>query len=297
MRNWYNFKFCEMKKITGWLLIASLLVSGCFVLKNEKSGIELPERGLCAHRGAMKTHPENTIPAFRAAVEAGAHMIEFDVWLTKDHRMVVIHDSGVDRTTNGTGKVSDLTFSEIRALDAGSWKDPGFAGLQIPTPEEVLKEIPYNVWINIHIKGAGELPAMIARLVEAEGRLHQAFLACGTEAARVAKEAVPGITICNMDRQESAEKYVASTISARTGFIQLLRKSEYKDFAGSVKLLKENGIKVNYFGTDSPEELKMLFDAEVDFPLVNDIVHTMQVARSLGIEPAQPVFKLKKSIK
>lgn len=284
-------------KISFTLIVVFIIFSGCHTTQKAEPVFKLPERGLCAHRGAMETHPENTIPAFRAAVEAGAHMIEFDVWLTKDHRMVVIHDSSVDRTTNGTGKVPDLTFSEIRALDAGSWKDPGFAGLQIPTPEEVLKEIPYNVWINIHIKGAGELPAMIARLVEAEGRLHQAFLACGTEAARVAKEAVPGITICNMDRQESAEEYVASTISARTGFIQLLRKSEYKDFAGSVKLLKENGIKVNYYGTDSPEELKMLFDAGVDFPLVNDIVHTMQVARGLGIESAQPVFKLKKSIK
>lgn len=284
-------------KISFTLIVVFIIFSGCHTTQKAEPVFKLPERGLCAHRGAMETHPENTIPAFRAAVEAGAHMIEFDVWLTKDHRMVVIHDSSVDRTTNGTGKVPDLTFSEIRALDAGSWKDPGFAGVQIPTPEEVLKEIPYNVWINIHIKGAGELPAMIARLVEAEGRLHQAFLACGTEAARVAKEAVPGITICNMDRQESAEEYVASTISARTGFIQLLRKSEYKDFAGSVKLLKENGIKVNYYGTDSPEELKMLFDAGVDFPLVNDIVHTMQVARGLGIESAQPVFKLKKSIK
>ncbi len=279
-----------MKRIARWLLIASLWVSGCCVQKNEKSGIVLPERGLCAHRGAMETHPENTIPAFRAAVEAGAHMIEFDVWLTKDRRMVVIHDSSVDRTTNGTGKVSELTFDEIRALDAGSRKAFEFAGIQIPTPEEVLNVLPHNVWINIHIKGAGELPAMIARLVEAEGRLHQAFLACGSEAARVAKEAVPGIIICNMERQETAEEYVDSTISAHAGFIQLLGKADYKDFAGSVSLLKENGIKVNYFGTDSPEELKMLFDAGVDFPLVNDIVHTMQAVRSLGIEPAQPVF-------
>jgi len=255
--------------------------------------LKLPERGLCAHRGAMGTHPENTIPAFRAAVEAGAHMIEFDVWLTADNRMVVIHDSSVDRTTNGKGKVSEMTFHEIRDLDAGSWKAPEFAGVQIPTPEEVLNVIPLNVWINIHIKGEGELPVRIARLVKAQGRLHQAFLACSAEAARTAKEAVPGIKICNMDRQESAEKYVAATISARTDFIQLLKKSDYTDFAGSVKKLKENGIMVNYFGTDSPEELKMLFDAGVDFPLVNDIVHTMPVTRDFGIEPVQPFFNLK----
>jgi glycerophosphoryl diester phosphodiesterase len=282
-----------MQTKTLLMILVSFLIFGSSQGK-KKISYKLPERGLCAHRGAMETHPENTIPAFRAAVEAGAHMIEFDVWLTKDNQMVVLHDSKVDRTTNGVGKVSELTFEEIRKLDAGSWKDPEFAGIKIPTPEEVLKEIPYNVWINIHIKGEGELPVMIARLIEKKGRLHQAFLACGFEAARMAKNAVPGIKICNMDRQESAEEYVATTISARTEFIQLLKKSDYIDFAASVSQLKESGIKVNYFGTDSPEELKMLFGAGVDFPLVNNIVQTMQVARELGFEPVKPVFNSKK---
>ena len=255
--------------------------------------MDLPERGLCAHRGAMGTHPENTIPAFRAAVEAGAHMVEFDAWLTKDNQMVVIHDSNVDRTTNGEGKVSELTFDEIRKLDAGSWKAPEFTGLQVPTPEEVLNEMPHNVWINIHIKGEGELPVMLARLVEKQGRLHQAFLACGSVAARLAKEAVPGIKICNMERSGSAEEYVAATINARADFIQLLKKSDYTDFAGSVKQLKENRVRINYFGTDSPEELKMLFETGVDFPLVNNIVHTIEVAKNLGIEPLKPIFQTK----
>lgn len=255
--------------------------------------IELPERGLCAHRGAMETHPENTIPAFRAAVEAGAHMIEFDVWLTADNQMVVIHDPTVDRTTNGKGKVSDLTFSEIRKLDAGSRKSAEFAGVQIPTPEEVMNEMPHNMWINIHIKGEGELPVMLARLVEAQGRLHQVFLACSAEAARLAKEAVPGIKICNMERRGSVQEYVDETIRLKADFIQLLKNSDYTDFAGSVKQLKENGVRVNYFGTDSPEELKMLFETGVNFPLVNNIIHTIDVAKNLGIEPLKPVYRTK----
>lgn len=283
----------QMKTITVWLLIAGFLSTGCCSRTNEKSGIKLPERGLCAHRGAMETHPENTIPAFRAAVAAGAHMIEFDAWLTKDNQMVVIHDSKVDRTTNGEGKVSELTFDEIRKLDAGSRKSAEFTGVQIPTPEEVLNEMPHNVWINIHIKGEGELPVMLARLVEAQGRLHQVFLACSAEAARQAKEAVPGIKICNMERRGSVQEYVDETIRLKADFIQLLKKSDYTDFAGSVKQLKENGVRVNYFGTDSPEELKMLFEKGVDFPLVNNIVHTIDVAKNLGIEPMKPVYRTK----
>jgi glycerophosphoryl diester phosphodiesterase len=270
-------------------LIILFIFGGCrTTLKAEP--VELPERGLCAHRGAMGSHPENTIPAFRATVEAGAHMIEFDVHLTKDKQMVVIHDPTVDRTTNGKGKVSELTFDEIRKLDAGSRKALEFKGVQIPTPEEVLNELPYNVWINIHIKGEGELPAMLARLVKTRGRLHQAFLACSAEAARLAKEAVPGIKICNMERSGSVQEYVDETIRLKADFIQLLKKSDYADFAGSVKQLKENGVRVNYFGTDSPEEIKMLFDKGVDFPLVNNIVQTIDVARELGIEPLKPVF-------
>lgn len=115
--------------------------------------IELPGKGLCAHRGAMGTHPENTLVAFREAIKAGAHMIEFDVQLTKDNKLVVIHDGTVDRTTNGTGQVSELPFDEIRNLDAGSWKSPEFAGEKIPTLDETLSVMPYNIWLNVHIKG------------------------------------------------------------------------------------------------------------------------------------------------
>ena len=101
--------------------------------------------------------------------------------------MVVLHDSKVDRTTNGKGKVSDLTLAEIKKLDAGSWKAAAFAGVQIPTFQEVLDVMPYNIWLNVHIKGEGELPAMVAQLIAKQGRLHQAFMACGAVAARSGK--------------------------------------------------------------------------------------------------------------
>ena len=70
----------------------------------------LPSMGICAHRGAMETHPENTIAAFEEAIRLGAQMIEFDVRLTKDNIPVVIHDDTVDRTTDGSGPVKQLTL-------------------------------------------------------------------------------------------------------------------------------------------------------------------------------------------
>lgn len=95
---------------------------------------------LIGHRGASAQAPENTLAAFNRA-KTVADFVEFDVWPTRDGQLVVIHDSSVDRTTNGKGDVSGLTFAEIRALDAGSWFGPAFAGEKIPTAEETVRAI------------------------------------------------------------------------------------------------------------------------------------------------------------
>lgn len=88
---------------------------------------------VAAHRGWSERYPENTMLAFRKAVEIGVDQLELDVRLTKDGELVVIHDATVDRTTDGTGCVCDFTLSQIKALDAGVRKDPSFAGERIPT--------------------------------------------------------------------------------------------------------------------------------------------------------------------
>ena len=270
------------------LLVMSFIVGTCKAVPD--AAIKLPERGLCAHRGAMDTHPENTLPAFREAIKCGAHMIEFDVYLTKDKRLVVIHDSTVDRTTDGKGKVAELTFDEIRALDAGSWKSPEFKGEKIPTLKETLAVMPKNIWLNVHLKGGEELGRKTAEVIAGQNRLHQAFLACGASAAKGGRAAVPDILICNMDRQSSSLDYVNGTLRMKSDFIQLLGKvtPEYRDFT---KTLRENGVRINYFGTDSPEKIRNLFSLGVEFPLVNKIADSMKVATELGIEPLEPVFE------
>jgi glycerophosphoryl diester phosphodiesterase len=91
-----------------------------------------------AHRGYCAVAPENTMPALTAAVLGGATYLEFDVRTTADGVPVVIHDRTVDRTTDGSGHVWDLTVDEIRALDAGSWFAPAYAGARVPLLAEVL---------------------------------------------------------------------------------------------------------------------------------------------------------------
>ena len=81
---------------------------------------------VAAHRGWCAKYPENTMEAFRAAVELGVDQIELDVRVTRDGELVIIHDATVDRTTNGTGKVCDKLLAELQALDAGSYMGEAF---------------------------------------------------------------------------------------------------------------------------------------------------------------------------
>jgi glycerophosphoryl diester phosphodiesterase len=92
-----------------------------------------------AHRGASGYAPENTFAAFRRAIALGAGFIETDLQLSRDARLVAIHDATVNRTTNGQGAVHDMTLAELRRLDAGSWFGSEFAGERIPTIEETLE--------------------------------------------------------------------------------------------------------------------------------------------------------------
>ena len=93
---------------------------------------------MIAHRGASGHAPENTMAAFRRAVELGATFIETDLRLSRDARFVAIHDATLDRTTNGRGLVRDFTLEQLRELDAGSWFGEKSAGERIPTIEEIF---------------------------------------------------------------------------------------------------------------------------------------------------------------
>ena len=106
-----------------------------------------------AHRGCSGTYPENTLAAFKAAVELPITGVEIDVHLTKDREIVVIHDEKVNRTTDGKGYIKDMTLSEVRKLDAGSWFSEEFAGEKIPTLDEVFDVFEKtNHRLNIELK-------------------------------------------------------------------------------------------------------------------------------------------------
>lgn len=94
---------------------------------------------VAAHRGWSAKYPENTMESFRAALTLDIDQIEFDVHMTKDGQLVIIHDHTVDRTTDGTGLVREMTLEQVRMLDAGSKKDARFAGPKVPTMTELME--------------------------------------------------------------------------------------------------------------------------------------------------------------
>lgn len=119
-----------------------------------------------AHRGASGYAPENTMASFVKAFDMGADMLELDVQLSKDGQVVVIHDSTVERTTNGQGEVGDLTFHELRMLDAGSWYDTAFKGEVIPVLAEVLEHFAGRIGLLIELKSPSRYPGIEQKVAD-----------------------------------------------------------------------------------------------------------------------------------
>ena len=113
---------------------------------------ELPSPFILCHRGAKNYAPENTLSAFKIALELGADGFELDTQLTSDGHVVVYHDRTVDRTSNGHGKLSKLSLAELRELDIGSSFSEKFHGEKIPTLDEVFETISKPAIINVELK-------------------------------------------------------------------------------------------------------------------------------------------------
>ena len=132
-----------------------------------------------AHRGEHLHHPENTIPAFKEAIRLGADFIEVDVQTTSDGRLVLSHDGTVNRCTNGQGKISEMKFDEVQKLDAGIKTGPEFAGIRIPTFDEVLDLARGKIGIYVDVKNASAQD--VARDIEAHGMTDRVVIYCGLD--------------------------------------------------------------------------------------------------------------------
>ncbi|WP_409299320.1 glycerophosphodiester phosphodiesterase [Peribacillus sp. SCS-26] len=122
---------------------------------------------IIAHRGASGYCPENTRSAFQKAIEMGADSVELDIQLSKDGKLVVIHDPALGRTVYGKGRIRDFLYSELSVLDAGSWFGPAFAGERILSLEDALELLDGKANILIEIKKPRLYPGIEKKLAQA----------------------------------------------------------------------------------------------------------------------------------
>ncbi len=145
-----------------------------------------------AHRGANKFAPENTIPAYLKAIEMRLDYMEVDARLTKDGKLVSVHDSSVDRITNGKGLVRELTSEEARDLDAGSWFSSEFAGVKVPFVEEIFEVAKGNIGIYLDLKDAPM--EMIVDLIVKYGLEKDTVMYAGIDGLKEMLRLCPDIT-------------------------------------------------------------------------------------------------------
>lgn len=110
-----------------------------------------PQPAVIGHRGACALAPENTLASFALAMQQGADAIEFDVKLTADDQVVIMHDASVDRTTNGKGKVNGLSLAEIKELDAGGKYSSDFSGENVPMLSQVFEQLGGRIRMNVEL--------------------------------------------------------------------------------------------------------------------------------------------------
>lgn len=236
----------------------------------------MPYPRVCAHRGFNTIAPENSMPAFGSAIAMGAQEIEFDLWYTKDGEIVSIHDSKLDRVSDGEGKVYDHTYEELLAYDFGIKTGKEFAGLRILTFEEILKKFTCQVIMNIHIKTVSNdveydprlLQKIIDLIYKYDAQNHVYFMTGNDHVMAQLQDMAPGIRRC-MGGGGKEQRWQIVERAIRYGCQKVQLFKGYFDQA-MIHKAHENGILCNVFWSDDPEETKQFLDMGIDTILTND---------------------------
>ena len=238
-----------------------------------------------AHRGHSIAYPENTLEAYRKAIELGVEMIECDVNITRDGKLVMMHDPTLDRTTTGSGNVSASTWEEIQRLDAGGKFKPEFAGIRIPSAEETLllyKEA--GIFSCIEVKGANadESDRIALGLVELfvkHNMLDTAFLSSyHHDCLRLARAKCPEILLAPERLPDDAPPDAAEAVRQAKSFSAPVLQHQYTVLnADTVRMLHENNIAVWSWATTDEPSMLFSIDLGVDALMGDDVELMIEV--------------------
>jgi len=220
------------------------------------------------HRGAAASAPENTLAGFRHAARLGVGWVELDVQLTADGVPVVFHDDGLERTTNGQGRLIETSLAALRRLDAGAWFDPAFAGEPVPTLAEAIETlVSLGLGLNIEIKAnesRGELTAQdglaIARRLWPADRPPPLLSSFARSALAAAAIAAP-----DWPRALLVERVPADVVDqARRLGCEAVNADQQHLTAAVVDEIKAAGLKVLAYTVNQPERAVALWAMGVD---------------------------------
>ncbi|MBQ4051625.1 MAG: hypothetical protein IJD13_08330 [Oscillospiraceae bacterium] len=243
----------------------------------------MPYPRVCAHRGFSTIAPENSMPAFGAAVALGAEEIEFDLWSSKDGVIVSIHDSNLERVSDGSGYVWEHTYEELLKFDFGAKHGPEFEGLRIPSFEDILKKFACHVVMNVHVKAVDDVNPLpeetireIVRLINKYDCRKYCYIMSGNIAILEQFRAIaPDIARCaGADIEKPLEDLVDKAIATGSTKIQLFKPFfKYNDadyVRRSIEKAHQNGIRCNLFWSDDPAETLEYLEMGMDVILAND---------------------------
>lgn len=258
--------------------------------QNRPNYVDLKRPTIFAHRGSSAYAPENTLAAFELALEQNADGIELDAKLSADGHVVVIHDDTVDRTTNGTGRIKNLTLAEIKKLDAGSKFPPKFKPQKIPTLEEVFDAVGGKLFINVEVTNysspTDDLPDKIVSLIE-EFHLESSVLLSSFNF----------IALCKARSLQSAIPLGLLTITGTTKAIcwaKLIRWNPllalHPPLADTtpelIRALQSRAARVHVYTVNQPQDLHKLFTMGVDGIFTDDPVLAKKVLAEFQSEKA-----------
>jgi len=247
---------------------------------------------ICAHRGFNSVAPENSLPAYGAAVALGADEIEFDLWPSKDGVVVSIHDYVLDRVSTGSGNVWEHTYEELLQYDFGIKKNAAFEGLKIPTFEEILQKLACHTVMNVHIKTRSDDELLdesylreIVRLIRKYDCEKYCYFMSTVPVLKQMREIAPDIARCAGANRIVGYDLVEMALEVGGSKIQLY-KPHFEHYGPNyieeiVERAHRHGIAVNIFWSDDPEEAARFLAMGVDTILTNDFHRVSRVAKGL----------------
>ena len=243
---------------------------GGYLQSNQGLGLRGPLQSprLIAHRGLSGLIPENTLPAFGGAVGLGVDEIELDIRPSLDGELVICHDTTVDRTSNGHGRIDELTWNEISQLDSGGWFQPDWAGILFCRLEDVFAMYGGLVDMNIHVKAIDpqeQVFTKIYELTQSYNLLDKVYIAGKPDILEVALQKTPMIQRCCLESDSSAD-IIGNALQLKCSRVQLRHN---RVSAEQIRLAHENSLICNLFASDSYHEAKQFIDMGIDAILSN----------------------------